>query len=64
IKTPEKPGDYILQLELIRAGVHWLSQVGVERLSREVKVVSASPGGQVGGVEKGGEGRGRKRGGR
>ncbi|GFP27234.1 hypothetical protein [Candidatus Hakubella thermalkaliphila] len=55
IKTPEKPGDYILQLDLIREGVHWFSQVGVEPLSREVKVVSASPGGKEEGLEQEGE---------
>jgi len=46
VKTPERPGDYILQFDLVREGVYWFSQVGVEPLSREVKVISASQAGE------------------
>jgi hypothetical protein len=39
IKTPEKPGDYILQIDLVRETEYWFSWKGIKPLSKEVKVV-------------------------
>jgi hypothetical protein len=39
IKTPEKPGDYILQIDLVRETEYWFSWKEIKPLSKEVKVV-------------------------
>ncbi|MCL4415796.1 MAG: hypothetical protein M1371_00565 [Actinobacteria bacterium] len=40
VKTPEEPGDYILQFDLVREKEYWFSWKGVKPLSKDVKVVS------------------------
>jgi len=40
IKTPSVPGNYILQIDLVKEQEFWFSQKGMDPLSKEVKVVA------------------------
>jgi len=42
VETPDKPGDYILQFDLVREKEYWFSWKGISPLLKEVKVVLAS----------------------
>jgi hypothetical protein len=38
IKAPDKPGDYVLELDVVQEGVAWFSQKGSQPLKLNVKV--------------------------
>jgi hypothetical protein len=38
VKAPDKPGDYVLELDVVQEGVAWFSQKGSQPLKLNVKV--------------------------
>lgn len=38
VRAPERPGHYLLQVDLVREGVAWFSTKGVTPLTRQVKI--------------------------
>ena len=38
VKAPQKPGDYILEIDMVHEGVTWFKERGAQPLSLQVRV--------------------------